>query len=427
MARDIIQELPELVSKGVVPAEVAESIKQHYASQPDKSQSRMLMVFGVLGALLVSMGVILILAHNWDDLARSVKTIIAFIPLLAGQLLCTYTLIKKPESKVWREASTTILFFAVGTSISLVSQIYNIPGNIDSFLLTWIWLTAPLIYIMRSSMGSLLVLGALTSYGLSVGWSYRGSLPIYYWVMLPLIIPHYIHLYRTRRTSNFLSFHHWLIPISVLWVLGSLINYGREELLLPVYVSAMGLLYLVGNSSMFTDAKLRTNGYKIISSLGTLGILIASTYEFVWEELTEKIHEPSILLYIVIGITIASTILLIYQHRKGWGTLAAMEITFLIYTLIFFLGLDHHIIAIVIVNILVLTIGVTTVRIGAQKDNLGIINYGLLIITALIFARFVDPEMSFVLRGLLFIGAGVMFFLVNHRIITKRKEKEVSK
>ncbi len=102
-------------------------------------------VVNVLGALLVSLGIILLVAHNWDDLSRFSKTIFAFIPLLVGQGMCAYTLIKKKNSAAWRECSAVVLFFAIATSISLVSQTYHISGTMSGFLLTWMLLAAPVI------------------------------------------------------------------------------------------------------------------------------------------------------------------------------------------------------------------------------------------------------------------------------------------
>ena len=158
----IQKELIELVEAGVISQSTADDISDYYKSRRGSSKSRLLIIFGVLGAMLVGLGIILILAHNWDDLSRASKTVIAFIPLIAGQLICAYTLWKQSESTAWREGATTFLVFAVGASISLVSQIYNIPGDLGSFFLTWSLLCLPLIYVMKSSTASLLYLIGIT-------------------------------------------------------------------------------------------------------------------------------------------------------------------------------------------------------------------------------------------------------------------------
>jgi hypothetical protein len=78
----------------------------------------------------------------------------------------------------------------------------------------------------------------------------------------------------------------------------------------------------------------------------------------------------------------------------------------------------------VLINLLILTIGLLHVREGAKKDHLGILNFGLLVITILTVCRFFDDNISFVIRGVLFVGAGVGFFVANYLMIKRRRENE---
>jgi len=63
----ITQVLPELVREGLITADQAERIRARYAADPQRSGNRMLLVFAILGSLLVGLGIILIIAHNWDE------------------------------------------------------------------------------------------------------------------------------------------------------------------------------------------------------------------------------------------------------------------------------------------------------------------------------------------------------------------------
>ena len=139
--------------------------------------NRLFIVFGIFGAILVGLGIILLVAHNWDDLSRTTKSFFAFLPLVVGQILCGFVLIKKTDSVAWRESATAFLFFSVGACISLITQIYNIPGNLSSFLLTWMLLCLPLVYLMRSSITSLLYLTGITYYAVETS----------YWLLVPSI------------------------------------------------------------------------------------------------------------------------------------------------------------------------------------------------------------------------------------------------
>lgn len=91
----MIKDLPELIEANVISQETAERISDYYHQKKNKEPNRLIAVFGIIGAILVGMGIILIVAHNWDDFGRTTKSILAFLPLLLGQASCAFALIKK--------------------------------------------------------------------------------------------------------------------------------------------------------------------------------------------------------------------------------------------------------------------------------------------------------------------------------------------
>jgi uncharacterized membrane protein len=420
------KDLADLLQAGVIDQETANRINEYYESKSGPPQNKLVIVFGILGALLVSLGIILILAHNWDELSRSIKTIIAFVPLVAGQLICGYTLLKKPESTVWREAGSAFLFISIGACISLIGQIYNIPGSLGTFLYTWMWLCLPLIYIMRSSIASLLYIGGITWYACEIGyWGNSTSEPYMYWVMLLLVLPYYYMLFIQQRESNFFSFHNWFIPLSVIIVLGTVAG-EVEELMFIAYVSLFGLLYLIGNIPSLREQKIRNNGYLALGSLGTVVILLGLSFSFFWEDmiddpfLEENVYaSPEFFTAVVITLCALGTF--IYQKIKYRPfEIKPVEPVFILFIFIFLIGL-YSPVAMILINILVLTIAVLTIREGARLNHFGILNYGLLIVTALIMCRFFDTNINFVLKGVLFVGVGIGFFLANYQMAKKKK------
>ena len=76
----------------------------------------------------------------------------------------------------------------------------------------------------------------------------------------------------------------------------------------------------------------------------------------------------------------------------------------------------------ILTNVLVFILGILAIKIGAARFNFGILNYGLLIVSILITCRFFDTDMSFVIRGLLFVIVGIGFFMANY-IMLKRQQK----
>ncbi len=424
MSKSILREVEQLVQANVISEEVAESIRLYYGQQETKGGSWLIIVFGILGALLVGLGTILIIAHNWDALPKTVQLIIAFLPLLTTQAIAAYIVLKPLDNIAWKEGSATALIFAVAASISLVSQVYHIHGNLGRFLLVWMVLSLPIIYVLRSSLASLLYLIGITWYACETGYFHYPQIPLAYWGLLALALPHYLHLLKTKPESNFTYFHHWMLAGSLTIALGT---FGKDaaEWLMPAYMSLLGAFILIGQFNPFSRTRILANGFLVIGSLGTIGILLSLSFDSYWNYMAHNIVFDALEFYVTIAITCCAgylLFLLIQKHKPA--KLNAKSSVFLIFLIIFFVGMRNAGIAQVLINLLLLVLGVFTIREGAMANHLGRLNYGLMILTALIICRFFDVDLSFVVRGLLFILVGAGFFAANYWMVQKRKRSQ---
>ena len=425
----ILKDIPELIKAGVISQETADKINDYYTNKSRNSPNRLFIVFGIFGAILVGLGIILLVAHNWDDLSRTTKSFFAFLPLVLAQILCGFVLIKKPGNVAWRESASAFLFFSVGACISLISQIYNIPGDLTSFLLTWMLLCLPLVYLMRSSITSLLYLTGITYYAVKTSYwlflSNPSSESYLYWLLLLAVLPHYYLLYKKKPESNFMIFHNWLVPLSVIICLGTVAK-NEGELMYIAYSSLFGLFYLTGSSKFFQQQKLRNNGYKILGSLGTIILLLVLSFDGFWSGLRNKdfisnevITSPEFFAAAVISL-LGFGILYFQQKNKASKEIEPIALVSILFIITFMIGLVSPV-SVVVINLFVFTIGLLTIFDGAKKDHLGVLNYGLLIIMVLAICRFFDTDLSFIIRGLLFVSVGIGFFATNYWMVKKRK------
>jgi uncharacterized membrane protein len=425
MHKSFLKDLPELIKNGIISKETAENIREYYEGKAQSAPNRLLIIFGILGALLVGAGLILIIAHNWEDMSWGTQTFIAFTPLVVGQGLCLYSLIKQWDSIVWRESSSTFLFFAIALCISLVGQIYNIPGTTSSFLMSWMLLSFPLMYIMRSSMASMLYLLGISYYGWLTGywdWFNTGSANFWYWGLLALFLPYYYMLMKREPTNNFLTFQHWLLAGSVILMLGRLSGAGWVLNFIS-YTSLFALLYQIGKSPMIRG----TNGYMILGAIGSLVMLfIGSFYDF-WNEMFRDLSYfewTTNAIMIAAGLTIGSIALIIWRWQEDEEfSFDPFNYIFIAFIPIFFLGIYHPVVATALANLILLAIGIATIAEGARTHHLGVLNFGLLIISVLIICRYFDIQISFVIRGVLFVLIGIGFFVANYRMMQLRKKQ----
>ena len=426
MSDKITNELQELLKANVVTEETAEKIQQYFDEKQEGNQNKLSSVFGIVGAILVGLGIILVFAHNWDTLSRLTKTLLSFLPLLIGQLFCGYSILKKPESPTWRESSAVTLFFAVGSSIALIAQVYNIPGDLNSFLMIWMLLCLPLVYLLKSSIVSLLYLTGITYYGCNANYfTYPSLQSYYYWLLLLGIAPHYYKLLKTKANSNFTLFHNWFIALSIVICLGT-IAHKNENLMTLSYMSLFTIFYFIGHMPFFEKQKLKNNSFLIFGKLGILYLLLLYSFRWFWDKFiynTASLSETffSLEFIIVLLLTFFAGLLFYKKNSKtNFKKISILELAFLTNILFFIPGYEFSIMA----NGIVLAIGISEIKRGNKLNHLGILNFGLLLITILITCRFFDTDLSFVIRGILFITIGLGFFLTNYLMFKKRNRNE---
>ena len=158
-------------------------------------------------------------------------------------------------------------------------------------------------------------------------------------------------------------------------------------------------------------------------------LLLFLSFDYSWEDIRKgglnfSDSLASVEFFTAIIITLIGSALLVYKIKiKGRAKIRPLEPVFLAFAFIFCIG-QVSAIAMILVNVLALLIGIATIREGERKDHLGVLNYGLLIISGLVICRFFDINLTFIWRGLLFIGVGVGFFLVNYRTLKRRRADE---
>lgn len=432
----LYSQIPDLVSKNIITEETGQNLTKYYGPvEPEDRMQTILTIFGVLGATFVGLGIISMIAYNWSDLPKVVKTILSFAPLLIGQAICLFVILKKYDSVAWKEASSVFLMTTIGASISLVSQTYHISGDFGNFILTWLLLGLPLVYIMQSRLISIFYLVGLTI------WSGFNSInTILFWPLAALIVPAYYKSIKEDAYSNSSLFLSWTIAICC--SINVLINIEtiRSGAWVFVLSSYFTILYLIG-SLFFTEK--HPFFMKPFQIVGLFGIIILSfifTYEFSWENnyyddlvrandvdinaFWRKENYTYLLQYLLPIIATGLTALAIKKKHKYDILLAA--ITFLSLLCYFLpvgtLEIDiYQLISMGIFNIYVLVLGITAISQGTKENDIGRVNIGMLIVSLLIFLRFFDIDVSFLVRGFVFIVIGISFFAVNFMLAKKMK------
>jgi uncharacterized membrane protein len=412
--------LPELLREGLLTPEQAERIRARYQAGSEQAGNRQLLVFAILGSLLVGLGIILIIAHNWDDLSRPLRTLLAFAPVLLGQGLVWYTLRHKSTVTGWREGSAVLLACGLCACVALISQIYHIHGELSGYLLTCGLLIAPLLYLPGSFVVALGYLALVVWHATLVRTDGPSELP---WMALPLLAAYVpFHLHRARHEGGTVGF--WWLNLFAALAFGILSQlFYREWTMLHV-------LALVALSAAYTlvpwlvqRPELRTWPWVLVGGLAQLVLFFIFSFRPVWEELLDErtghlggdLVSITLLLAIGLGAYIAAArrrrLLERWPYPEG----------FVLFLIAYVVGLSSPALAAVLINLALLAMGVITVRHGIEQGSLRRMNLGLSVLSLTILLRFFDTDLSFVVRGLVFIAIGAGFLYMNLRLVRQRQ------
>lgn len=429
MSKKFIQELnkeiPEWVSRGYISNDSADKIRGHYeAGGGDWSKSA---VFSIIASLLIGLGVISILAYNWKELSHTVKTVIAFTLLVIPQAIGFYTLWKEKRSAAWREGAAIILTLCIGASIALIGQIYHLPSDTTAFFITWCLLALPLVYFFGSNITALLYLAGITTWAALA--QNEGGNAMLFWLWVLLLVPYYYLELKKDLMSNRSIFLLWVSCLSFSVAIGITLEKVLPGLWTVIYGGFFGVLYLTGkiyfqNAAYTWQKPLQTSG-----TLGIISLAAFFTYEFPWNDVGWDYYRPGgrfqewaalpdyiLTLLLIIIPVILITVAFMDKDREESGF---WLLPFGVFPFVSIIGYilaalnKGEIPAMIVFNIYLGLAGAATFIYGFNKKRRGTANGGVFIMLLLIALRFTDEDMSFLTRGIWFIGCGITFLVIN--------------
>ena len=428
----LYEQLPGLVNDGTLTSEAAQRLRQRYGEAEGGRGLQAATLFGVLGAVLVGGGIILLIAHNWDDFSRATRAALSFAPLVLAQGLAGFALWRRPGSLPWREGAGAFLALAIGASIALVAQTYNISGDLGDFLLTWTLLALPVAYVMRATLPAVLYLLGVTAWA-GAQWASNAA-PPGYWGLLALILP----WWRLEAKDNpyrppaliFAWIFALILPFGVAASLRDALDLHGTWMLLSGAIA--GALFLAGQR-FWGEGISRLQ--KPLQTLGALALVLLGlifSFEDTWRaQMSDWQHSAGAFKDAVASNPFAFAIVALWLllwlalwidsfRWRDWartflGTLPIFVALGLVLT-----RFEHPFAAMLLLNAYLFALGLGTLvgELGAQ--SLGMVNGGMLILAALILSRFFDADLGFLARGVAFIALGAGFLAVNVVMMRRR-------
>lgn len=103
--------------------------------------------FICLGIFLISLGIISLVAANWDAISGIVKIAIYFT-MMSGVVYGTFKASQKNKN-IWFESGIVAIFMLTGAGIGLIGQVFQTNGSLTSAGILWSIITLPLLIISK--------------------------------------------------------------------------------------------------------------------------------------------------------------------------------------------------------------------------------------------------------------------------------------
>jgi uncharacterized membrane protein len=428
--RWLYRELPDLVRREIVPAPVAARLRDHYGEPAPlvRPSTRALGVFGVLGATLIGLGVILLLAHNWAELSRAARAALVFALLLGAQALGGFALLARRGSVAWTESTSGFLALSVGASLALISQTYQLPGEPRGMILIWMLLIAPLPYLFGAALPAIGYWVGITVWALMDPY-HPTSLPL--WALLAAIaLPDLFRAARWRALSARNALQAWVVAVCL--PLAMLVLFALESgTVWALFAPALGAA-MVAASRIADERDLSQLGlpFRFLGTLG-LGSLVVVLSFGMWDVLPLWPTEPeeiwrariaSGLALLLVGFVLPWAWREARAKRWHRALLLSAPVPFALALGAAEAGED--VASVLLINAYGLGLGLAAVLAGLRAGRIGTTNAGMLLLAALIAARFVDADWSFLVRGLVFIGLGSAFLGLNLRLRARLQRED---
>jgi uncharacterized membrane protein len=425
--------LPEWVNQGIITQDQEKQILAWMEAKQGKMPGLIFWI-SLLAGLLVGLGVLLIIAHNWDELPHAMRLSLALLPALAGTALMLFAALKRNQNLIWMELGSLSQMIGLGASISLISQVYHIAGSMESFLFSWLLVYTPTQIILSGRVSLLLYTILANWFVTSSGFSHSPDAhPMHVFWMLGCIAVSARNLYLKGNAMVFLRVYSWFLPPLFAWGMGTLGFQAKNvELLFLVYTGLVLLTLILGEWLKYYQERFNFNGLRFWGRMGLFVIFSMFSYRFFWDHI---IHDELFrksdfirdkLLWIGLGfIAIGAFIFIRKKFKDAFADIQPDVAAIIIYIVAFFvLGKFAPLAGMILTNLMMLLLGIYYLQKGVKTQSLLWLNYGLLWLFLLLIYRFSDVNQGYLARGLFFIGLGILLFFINIFVVGKKGKEQ---
>jgi len=434
------KELPSWVKDGLVSEGSAQVLLHRYEGEKSSQRSSGI-AFSLLGFALVGLGIISILAYNWDELGHLERTLLAVFLLVGAQAFAFWVKRFKPNDTSLLEGSGVLWFLMMGASLAIIGQTYHLGGTMSDFLSMWLLLSFGIAWLIPSSGAAFFQIILWTFVWLGSRSDFGGTLmPTHSFLspwMLALLalswLGFYAVQYKKDKSANATLLLSWAIALSVLvvFVVEVVIDTHQMQnirMTLMLFALFFTIYYLAGKLYLSQGEKSWQHPFERIGKLGVLILLLVHvSYNaeqwFFHLSLMRATSNGSSLMGFMLVLVFGALLALFIRKEKRLPSEVLFCVTPIIVWMYGVLQNEPYT-AMLFTNISVILGASWMIYCGAKEIKIGLINQGMLLIALVIWIHFMDANFDLVAKGMAFIITGVLFLSLN--ALMRRRFKVLS-
>lgn len=420
----LLKEIELWREEEIIDSDSAEKLKNRYSAK--SSSGTLTIIFSILGSLLIGTGIILIFAKNWYLMPRTMKVVLSILPLLAGQGLAVFTLIKKRDSLAIREGVAIFYTAGVFTAIAMIGLTFHLAYDFERYLLLCGLLTLPIVYLLDAVSPLAVYFYAIVNWGaLAMSGTPKAMTVFFFLLLFGLGL---LYVFMNRKKADDIR-HIYTLWISVVagFAVTLVFAFGLklDENIFLLCLALFALLFAVDKNR--DDFLLP---YKPLSVLGGLVIMMILSYGWMFDAYAYDYYgssgtNMSAWLATIIALTMATSLFLGYKHYKkdkGKFLFLIAMLSTCVLLMAWSVMLTNGFVYTILINLITGAVGVGIIVRGVQSAELSVTNLGMLVTVGLILMRFFDEGMDVLWRGVAFLVLGGVFLFINFRMMKKRKQ-----
>ncbi|PID83395.1 hypothetical protein CSB11_01220 [Candidatus Campbellbacteria bacterium] len=381
------KQLEKWLEAGVIDQNQAEKMLQDLEQQKkEKSSSRVIWVFSIIGSVLLGLGVILFMASNWSRIPDFGKIGMLVLGTF-GTFFVGYYL--KEQKKNYPKVGFSLIFlsaFLFGATIFLIAQIYHTQADEHSLVLLWLLGVLPLVYVFGSRI-----------------FAFLSSMLFYTWMILFFI----------QKSSMF-----------------------KGEIVFYIIFTLSILLFVFGNLHFFKKSLEKVGlVYKIFGFFVTSAFLYLVTFPDLASEFirigyfTKSLYFPITFMFVLIflALTLSSALNPNRSENNRFENISLLLGSALVFGFSLF---DPEVVKesifsfsyIVFYNIVFFGMSILLVYKGYKKEKMVYVNFGIFYLCLFLISKYFDLFYQMLDRSVFFIIGGIILIAGGFYAEKKRRK-----